>query len=145
MRRTIAVLTIAAAAVLGLSACSDSRPSPAASAAAGTSTQTAAEACTLVQQAITDATTQLESATSSDPAAIVDSMTSASQKLAAAAPSITNDQVAPLVPALQDMFTKVSDVMGAVAKGDVSKAGDLSQLSTQFDETSAKFQAVCGS
>ena len=69
MRRTIAVLTIAAAAVLGLSACSDVTATPASSNAAGStgsapggagaSTQTAADACAMVQQAITDATTQL--------------------------------------------------------------------------------------
>ncbi|WP_375385386.1 hypothetical protein [uncultured Microbacterium sp.] len=159
MRRTIAILTatiaLSTAAVLGLSACtgnpansdavtSASSAASAGAAAPGTSSQTAAEACALVQQSITDATTQLQSATTSDPSAIVDAMTSASQKLASAAPSITNDQVAALVPALQDMFTQVSDVMGAIAKGDVGKAGDLSTLSTRFEDTSAKFQAICG-
>ncbi len=41
------------------------------------------------------------------------------------------------------MFTEVAEVMDAIAKGDVTKVDDLSQLGTKFQETSETFQEIC--
>ncbi len=111
--------------------------------AAGDDGQSTADACALVQSTITEATDEFENASADDPGAVVDAMTSAAEKLTASTSQITNDQVAALLPALRDMFTKTGDVMEAVAAGDLSKIEDLSSLSTQFQETSEAFQKVC--
>ncbi|MFE1665483.1 hypothetical protein [Microbacterium sp. P02] len=151
MRRTIAGLTIALCAVLGLTACtgSTSGASPTSSGApaavdqTGDEGQSVTDACALIQDTIADASAEFESVAAQDPAAVVESMNAAASKLADAAPSITNDEVAGVVAPLQEMFAKTAEVMAAVAKGDVTKLGDLSDLGTQFQETGEKFQALC--
>ena len=70
-------------------------------------------------------------------------MKTASQTLADTAAQVTNDEVAAVLPSLQDMFAEASEVMEAIVKGDVSKFEDLSQLGTKFTETSEAFQAIC--
>lgn len=147
MRRLIATLVLAAAAATGLSACTGS-PAQTGSISAGADApgddgQSTAQACALVQQTIDDATAEFESAASADPSTVVDGMRAAAQKLSDASAQVTNDSVAALLPSLQDMFVRVSDVMAAIVQGDVTKVGDLSRLGTQFQETSREFQELC--
>jgi len=150
--RSIAALTIAVFATFGLAACTgapaggspgSAAASPGAADAPGDEGQSTAEACDLVQQTISDATDEFESAASDDPTQVVESMKSAAEKLAAVSSTVTNDQVSALLPSLQEMFDKTAEVMQAVVDGDVSKAGDLSQLGTDFQATSEKFQEIC--
>ena len=70
-------------------------------------------------------------------------MRSAAAELSDTAAQITNDEVAALVPSLQDMFTQVAEVMDAVVRGDTSKVSELSELGEQFQATSEAFQQVC--
>lgn len=148
--RSIAAFTIAATAALGLAACTGS-PSPAGSGAAsqgsadgpGDAGQSTADACALVQDTISEATDEFESASAEDPSSVVASMNAAADKLGATASQITNDEVAALLPELQEMFATTADVMQSIVDGDTSKLGDLSELGTDFQATGEKFQAIC--
>ena len=143
------MITVGAAA--GLTACTGSPTSGLASPTAqssdlpGDDGQSAADACALVQQSIDDAADEFAGIATADPAAVVEAMRSAAERLSATATEITNDEVAALVPSLQDMFGQVGEVMDAVAKGDVTKAGELSELGEKFQATSQAFQEVCPS
>jgi hypothetical protein len=66
-------------------------------------------------------------------------------ELSDTAAQVTNDEVAALLPSVQDMFSQVAEVMDAVVKGDVTKVDELSQLGEQFRATSEAFQEVCSS
>lgn len=151
MNRRIAALVISATAVLGLTACTGGSPVPGSPAAqtagssdqAGDGGQSVADACSLVQQTITDATAEFGDSSSSDPAAVVAAMKAAAGKVADVSGKITNDQVAALLPNLRDMFSQMADTVEAVAGGDVSKAGDLTDLGAKFQETGDTFQKLC--
>ncbi|MBU4465658.1 MAG: hypothetical protein KKH75_07405, partial [Actinobacteria bacterium] len=110
---------------------------------AGDDGQSVADACSLVQQTITDATAEFGESSSSDPATVVAAMKAAAGKVAEVSGKITNDQVAALLPNLQNMFSQMADTVEAVAGGDVSKAGDLTTLGTKFQETGDTFQKLC--
>lgn len=149
--RSIAAITIAVVATFGLAACTGS-PTGGSSRSAGASGnvdtpgdegQSTADACALIQQTISDATAEFESASSDDPTQVVESMKAAAEKLSAAAATVTNDDVAALLPSLQEMFGKAAEVMQAIVDGDTSKLGDLSELGTDFQATSEKFQEIC--
>lgn len=147
--RRIASLTLAAIALFGLTACTGSPSAPSTTGSAqssdqpGDDGQSTTDACALIQDSIQAATAEFESIATSDPAAVVDAMTSAAERLSDTAAQVTNDEVAAALPALQDMFTEVAGVMDAIAKGDVTKVDDLSQLGTKFQETSETFQEIC--
>ena len=146
MSHRVAALTLAAVALLGLTACTSPAsvtPDSRSSDAPGDAGQSTADACALVQQGIEDATAQFDNAASADPQSVVDAMKTAAQTLADTAAQVTNDEVAAVLPSLQDMFTEASEVMEAIVKGDASKFDDLSQLGTKFTETSEAFQAIC--
>ncbi|WP_345801732.1 hypothetical protein AAIB33_01125 [Microbacterium sp. AZCO] len=148
MNRRIAALTIAAVALLGLTACtaspdSNADSSPAASDAAGDEGQSVADACALIQDTITDATKEFGNAASDDPAAVVEAMKSAADKISAAADQVTNDDVAAILPDLQQMFAKTAEVMQSIVEGDVSKLDELTALGDSFKETSQRFQDLC--
>ncbi len=150
MNRRIAALALAAVALLGLTACTGAPPFGGGTAgptigtdAPGDDGQSVSDACDLIATTITEATTEFESAASADPAAIVEAMKSAAQKLADAAGRVTNDEVAALLPDLQAMFDQTSEVMQALVDGDVSKLGDLTELGETFQDTTTRFQELC--
>ena len=148
LARRIAVFAFAASAALGLAACTSSptSPPPRASAnadAPGDEGQSVQDACALVQDTISEATGEFEDVGAGDPAAVVESIKAAADRIAAASSQVTNDQVAAILPSLQDMFAKVGDTMTAIVGGDVTKFEDLSALSESFQETTQKFQEIC--
>lgn len=156
LSRRLTALTLAGVAMLGLTACTGastvsdgSRPTSSASEpkpsvdVQGDEGQSTADACALVEDTISQASAEFENISSEDPTALVEAMRSAAQQLSDASSQITNDQVAALVPSLQEMFSKVADVMQALAEGDASKLGEVEQLGTSFQETSAAFQELC--
>lgn len=146
--RRLAAIALAATAVLGLAACT-ATASPATSGATtsqdapGDGGQSVQDACALVQDTIADVTSDFESAGTGDPAAVVDSVKTAAQKLADTSSQITNDEVAAILPSLQDMFTQVGETMTAIVEGDVTKLDDLSGLGDSFQTTTQKFQELC--
>ena len=70
-------------------------------------------------------------------------MRSAAAELSETATQVTNDEVAALLPSVQDMFSQVAEVMDAVVQGDVTKVDELSELGAKFRATSEAFQEVC--
>ncbi len=147
-RRTTAV-TLAAVALLGLPACTgapSASPEPRASSSGATTPrpetsaagegQSTADACALIQDTIEEASANFDNVSSEDPAALVDAMEAAAQQLAAASSRITNEEVAALLPSLQQMFSDVADVMGALAEGDASRIAEVQELGASFQETS---------
>jgi len=157
--RLLAALALAATATFGLSACTGSPDAPpaatgsggGASAPAGSGDesgdggQSTADACALVQDTISTATDDFQSASPEDPGAVADSMTAAAEQLGTISADVTNDQVAAVVPELRDMFTQASEIMRAVADGDMSRVGDLTELGTRFQETGQRFADICAS
>ncbi len=158
MNRRIAAVALASVALLGLTACTGSSD-PAHRSASYTAVpddgdgskgsdgsgdgQSVADACALVQDTITSAGKEFEDASSGDPSQVVDAMKSAAQRLADVAPQVTNSEVAELLPALQDMFAKISEALEGVVKGDLSKAGELDEVGTSLQGTIEKFQSLC--
>ena len=149
MNRRIAALAIAAAALLGLAACTaspESSPTGSSSADAGADSsdgQSVAEACALIQGTIQEAADEFEGVTDGDPAVIVDAMRKAADDLAAAAEEITNEDVAAVLPGVQEMFEKTADLMQSIVEGDVSKISELGSLGTEFQSTVQEFQELC--
>ncbi|WP_457100047.1 hypothetical protein [Microbacterium sp. P5_E9] len=147
LRRCIAALAITVAALAGSTACTTVPggvgSSPTAAEQAGDADQTVAEGCALVQDTITDATREFEDAAAKDPAAVVEAMQAAAGKLHDAASAVTNDEVAAILPDLEDMFATVADVMQAIVEGDTSKVQDLAALGESFQQTSERFQELC--
>ena len=150
----LATLILAGAALLGLTACSgiplvSSSASPFRSSAPtvedepGDSGQSAADACALVEDTITQATDEFADISSEDPTAVIDAMQAAAQRITEASAAITNDEVAALLPPLQEMFAQVADVMGAISQGDVARIAEVEELGTSFQQTIEEFQAVC--
>lgn len=151
MSRRVIALAIAAAALLGLTACTGSPAADGSTASQpaggadgeGDGGQSVADACALVQDTITEATDEFEEAASADPAAVVEAMKSASEKLGALASQITNDQVAAVLPSLEEMFAEVSEIMSAIVEGDLTKIDDLTAIGESFQQTTESFQELC--
>lgn len=110
---------------------------------AGDEGQTTEEACALVQDTIEEATSEFENVSAEDPTAVVEAMKAAAGSIAQASSEVTNDEVAALLPSLQDLFQQVGDAMSAIAEGDVTKLAEMEELGTGFQETSEKFQELC--
>jgi hypothetical protein len=150
--RRIAAVTIAFAAVVGLSACSafplggpaaSESAAPRETDASGDEGQSTQDACALVQETIEEATAEFDNLDAQDPAAVVDAMEAAAQGIADVSSEVTNDEVAALLPSLQSMFEQVSEVMAAIVAGDTENMTELSELGTSFQETTTQFQELC--
>jgi hypothetical protein len=146
--RRIAALAVAVGAVCGLPACTAAPPAPTVSGTEsrdrpGDEGQSTADACALIHEDIQAAVEEFEGLSTADPASVFGAMQSAAEKLSDTAAQITNDEVAALLPPLQDMFARVSDVMEAISRGDVTRAGELAELRPEFERTSRAFQEVC--
>lgn len=150
MNRTITALALTAVALFGLTACTGTTAPSTSSGVSqpgvdSGSEQSVADACALIQETIVDATGDFENAQGGDPAAVVEAMKTAAGKLAEASSQVTNAEVAALLPSLQEMFQRTSDVMQALVDGDASKLGDMAELGQSFQDTSERFQELCAS
>lgn len=149
MSTRIVAVIIALVAVCGVSGCAASPTPPSGTATSrsedlpGDEGQSTEDACALIQERIQEATEEFERAATTDPATAAEAMTAAAERLAASAAEITNDEVAALLPSLEDMFAEVGEVMTEIAQGDVSKVDDLAELGSELRATSEAFQDVC--
>ncbi len=149
MSTRIVAVMIALVAVCGVSGCAASPTAPSGDATTrsedlpGDEGQSTEDACALIQERIQEATEEFERAATTDPATAAEAMTAAAERLAESATEITNDEVAALLPSLQDMFAEVGEVMTEIAQGDVSKVDDLAELGNELRATSEAFQDVC--
>lgn len=151
--RRLAAVVIAAAALAGLTACTgsptgsnSSAPSSSTSAEGGSGdgAQSTEEACQLVQDTITDATSEFEQATGEDPEAAAEAFQAAAQSIADASSQITNEEVAALLPDLQQLFESVAEVLPAIIEGDTSKLTEFEEIGTDLQASMQQFQELCG-
>ncbi len=152
MHRSIAAVFLVALAALGLAACTAS-PTPSGSGTAtveagpdgpGDSGQSTQDACALVRDSVVAAADEFETAAADDPASVVEAMRAAAERLGETASDITNDQVAALVPSLQEMYGQIGDVLEALANADLDQSAEFAELATTFRETMDRFREVCG-
>lgn len=150
--RRFAAVVIAAAALAGLTACTGSPAGTGGSAnssapaedGSGGGAQTTEEACQLVQDTITDATSEFEEATGEDPAAAAEAFQAAAQSIADASADVTNEEVAALLPPLQELFERVAEVLPAIIDGDTSKLTEFEEIGTDLQTSMQQFQELCG-
>ncbi len=155
MNRRIAALAISAVALLGLTACtgtvagndsakdSDTSTSAPSEAAQGDSDQTVADACAAVGTIVQDATTELQDVAEGDPAAAAAAMQNVADSIGEAADSVTNAEVAAILPDLKAGFAAAAEVMTAVAGGDLSKATELQTSLEDIQTSFATFSDLC--
>lgn len=157
MNRTFPAAAMTAAALLLLVGCTgDAEPDTAATAATaedestgqsqdapGDDGQSVEDACAVIAQTITDATAEFEGGDADDLAAVAEAMEAAAAELATEAGAITNDEVAALVPDLQQMFAEAGEVFVGLGEGDASGVEDLEEIGTRFQETGAAFEELC--
>ena len=147
--RRIAALAVGFAVLGGTSACTAAPPGPAPTSSTeirdlpGDEGQSRADACALIREDVQAAAEEFEGLSTADPAAVFEAMRSAGERLSDTATQITNDEVAALLPPLQDMYTRVSDVIEGISSGDVTRAGELAELGPEFERTSRAFQELC--
>jgi hypothetical protein len=153
MTRRIAPLALVAALALALTACTGlppAGPSPASSSAPtsndrpGDDGQSTADACAIVQESVDQVGDAFGSAAADDPATVVEAMRVAAQELADVSERVTNDEVAALLPGLQDLYDRASESVEALASGDPTRLGELNETAEQFQETSTRFAEICG-
>ncbi|WP_374314175.1 hypothetical protein [Microbacterium sp.] len=143
--RRLAAVTIAAAAVFGLTACTGAGPAASDSTGPSAGGQTTEEACRLVSDTITAATDEFEQATTEDPAAVADAFHAAAESIADASSQVTNEEVAAVLPSLQQLFGDVADLLPAIIEGDTSKAAEFEQMGADLQASMQEFDALCGS
>lgn len=148
MSRRIAALALVAVAALGLSACTGLPAGGGATGGAGADSsgdggQTIAQACTLVQDTITQTASEFEQAAQQDPATVVAGMQAAAERIGSTASQVTNDQVAAILPSLQDMYAQLGDIMQSIGEGDVTRLADLASLTADFQETMQTYGELC--
>jgi len=152
MHRSIAAVVLVALAALGLAACTTS-PAPSETGAAtaeagpdgpGDAGQSTEDACSLVRDSVVGAAEEFETAAADDPASVVEAMRAAAERLGETGSDITNDQVAALLPSLEQMYGRMGDVLESLANGDLDQSGEFAELATTFRETMDRFRDMCG-
>lgn len=161
MNRKIAAWTIAAVAVLGLTACSgtpsasDEGPDEATSSEAteektteNAGDQSVADACATATEQVGAANTTLSNldleAAAADPQGTVDAFTETVDAIGAAAESVNNAEVKDAVTALYEDFGKMRDVLSAVlVDQDMSAASEMTTITTDVTESATALSTLC--
>lgn len=159
MNRRIAAWTIAAVAVLGLTACSGSpsasddsnkteSSAPAEPTQEASSDQSVADACASATAQIQSATQSLTSldvsAASADPQGTVDTFTESVDAIGAAAESVSNPEVKAAVTAVYEDFGAMRDLLSKVlVDGDTSVATEMSTVSADVQESALAVSELC--
>ena len=141
MNRRLATVAITAAAIFGLSACAGSPTGG--GAAPAEKEQTVAEACAVIADTMTDATSEFQDLSMDDMASVIEAMDAATASLDDASTKVTNEEVAELLPQLQEMFQKASEGMTAISEGDLDKLAEFQDLGTEFQDVVADYQELC--
>ncbi|MCW3492225.1 hypothetical protein [Microbacterium sp. SSM24] len=151
LSRRFAAIVIAVGALAGLTACTGA-PAPSNSSAStdggsgdggSGDGQTTEEACQLVSDTITSATDEFEQATDEDATVAAEAFHAAAQSIADASSQVTNEEVAALLPSLQELFENVADLLPAIIEGDTSKSEEFAQVGTDLQTTMQEFQELC--
>lgn len=160
MNRRLAALTIAAVAVLGLTACSGSpsaseettAPSqssaPVEETSAPSSDQSVADACASAATQVQAATSELGSidptTAAADPQGTVDTFTQSVDAIGAAAESISNPEVKAAVSAVHEDFIAMRDVLSKVlVDGDQAAAAEMTTVTSDVQESAMAIGELC--
>lgn len=145
MNRRLTALTLATVALLGLTACSGSPEQDASSTVdAAASDQTVPEACTEVNDVMTEATAGLQDIDPSDPATAATALRTISDGIGDAVSSVSNAEISGVLPDLQTAFSGAADTMEAVAAGDTERAAELNTAITDIQSSLTEFTELCG-
>lgn len=170
MNRLVAAWTVAAIAVLGLTACAGSSASPGSStpranasapsepaspstAASTTSGQSLAEACVQPSAALVEASAQLAKASAAiaepgkgDPKATVKAFTAVVDAFGAMADSATNAEVKDALTGLHTGYGKLRDMLSKILiDKDYAAASGYATAAAEVQESLTKFQKLCAS
>lgn len=155
MNRSIAAFAIAAAAALGLTACSggaaedtsnDSATSNE-SAPAENSDQSVEEACGIVLPKLQEASTaagDIDTSGATDPQTTVDQFDTVVAAFGEAADSVSNAEVKAATTAVYEDFGSLSEILSKVlVDQDMSAASDLSTITSDMTESATALQKLC--
>lgn len=156
MNRRIAAWTIAAVAVLGLTACSgaptaeDDKSSDAGDSAATEETntdQSVEEACGIVMPKLVEASgasSEIDTTGATDPQTTVDQFNVVVDAFGEAADSVSNTEVKDATTAVHEDFVALSDVLSKVLiDQDVAAAENMGTISSDMTESATALQTLC--
>ncbi|RLK47845.1 hypothetical protein [Microbacterium telephonicum] len=106
-------------------------------------TQTTADACAAVEDAVTGAVDAFQKVDPTDPQAAAQAFDDLASSLGTAADAVSDSEVGALLPRLQQDFATAAEVMGAVAGGDLGRVGDLQAPTADIQDAFGEFAALC--
>jgi len=107
------------------------------------SAQSVEAACDVVRSSVADATTQLQQLDVTDPQASIAAMSGVADEVGQAMTAVQNADVAAILPPLQSGFAQATEVLQAIAGGDLSKLPALQQATGDIQSALADFAALC--
>lgn len=155
MNRRIAAMTIAAVAILGLTACSgspsasdDSSTNNSSAPAEQNSDQSVADACAAAGEKVQAASTELSqldvSAAAADPQGTVDAFSKTVDAIGEAADSVGNPEVKEAVAAVYEDFGALRDLLSKVlVDQDTSAASEMGTITADVQESSTALSTLC--
>ncbi|SDQ77068.1 hypothetical protein [Microbacterium sp. cf332] len=141
MNRRLTAVTVATVALFALTGCTGGNGSDGASPA---SDQSVEDACSQVDDVMTEATQGIQDIDPSDPAAAASALRTIADGMGEAADSVTNDQVAGILPDLRTAFSSAADSMEAVAAGDTDRATELTTALGDVQGSIDTYTELCG-
>lgn len=152
MNRRFAVLTIAAAAALGLTACAGSPSAETGgtadpAAAAPVSNQSVADACGIVMTKVQEASTAMSSIdmlSTADPQASIDAFTVTVDSIGEAADSVSNPEVKAATSAVHEDYVSLRDLMSKVLiDQDMTVTEELNTTTTDLTTSAEALTTLC--
>lgn len=129
--RRISATSIAAAAMLGLTAC-------------GSGGQSVADACKLVDEQMQEAAAGLQGISPTDPE-VGDRIGEFSTSLSEAADTVTNEEVKPVIEKISASFGEMSEALATATDGDLSKLTELQETANGLQTTLQEYTTLCTS
>ncbi|GAA3896874.1 hypothetical protein [Microbacterium invictum] len=138
MTRRLSSVPVVVVLLLGLVACDSlSEPAPTAD------SQSVASACGEVSEAVADAVAALGQVDPADPAAAADAIAEVGERLHTASDSVTNSDVAALLPGMQDDLAAIGAALVAIAGGDLSQSAALAAPIASMQKSFSRFRELC--
>lgn len=141
MNRRLTALTVAAVALFALTGCT---AGDADGGDATPSNQSVEDACTQVDDVMTEATAGLQEIDPSDPATAAEALRTIADGMGDAATEVTNEEVSGILPDLQTAFSSAAESMEAVAAGDTERATELNTALTDVQGSIESYTELCG-
>lgn len=142
MNRRLTTLAVTAVALFALTGCTGGGEP--AGGASPTSEQSVEDACTQVNDVMTEATQGIQEIDPSDPAAAASALRTISDGMGEAAGAVTNEEVSGILPDLQTAFSSAAESMEAVAAGDTDRATELTTALSDVQGSIDTYTELCG-